>query len=141
MRRSLDWAPPAVPNNNCASLDDCVEELRGLGTYAIILYKEDLGIVREAYADGITNTTPLYGWSMTKTLAATMLGLRVSSGHMKLNEIVAGVPEGEASHEELVQRNVTADALMRMHIGNPQQVAQTPLTFQTSGSLTLDSPT
>ncbi|MFW5661732.1 MAG: serine hydrolase, partial [Oceanicaulis sp.] len=45
---------------------------------ALVLH--DGALVAERYADGIDAATPLHGWSMTKSLAATMAGVLVERG-------------------------------------------------------------
>ena len=50
-------------------------------TLAVAVYDGDR-LVAERYADGITNQTPLPGWSMTKSVTATLAGMAVSQGHL-----------------------------------------------------------
>ncbi|XBQ16354.1 MAG: serine hydrolase [Oceanicaulis sp.] len=45
---------------------------------ALVLYDGEL--VAERYADGVGPDTPLHGWSMTKSLAATMAGVLAQRG-------------------------------------------------------------
>ena len=117
--RKLSWVPEPKPKpSDILSLDALMERLMDNGTYATILYKEGQGIVREHYAEalGITNETALYGWSMTKTLGALMLGLRHASHDMDLNKVVEldGI-----SATDLEKRKMTPNNLLRMHVQNP----------------------
>lgn len=50
-----------------------------LHTRAVILIK-DGQIVYERYGDGCNDTTPLLGWSMTKSLTNTLIGRRIQEG-------------------------------------------------------------
>ena len=61
------------------------------GTRAlIILYKGH--IIKELYAAGFTRTTPLLGWSMTKSVFSTLIGILCKDGKLNLNK-PAPVPE------------------------------------------------
>ena len=69
-------------------------------------------LVAERYADGVDETTPLHGWSMTKSLAATMAGVLTQRGLINVTEegkipalVAAGRPE------------ITVDHLLRMTAG------------------------
>ena len=69
-------------------------------------------IVAEKYASNITKETPLIGWSMTKSITSTMIGLLVKDG--KLN-IKKPAPIAEWQSDE--RRNITIDHLLRMSSG------------------------
>ncbi|XP_065180036.1 uncharacterized protein LOC135810474 [Sycon ciliatum] len=67
-----------------------------------VLY--DGKLVAEGYASsehlpGIGAQTPLLGWSMTKTLTAILVGMRVRQGHMTLDQVVYG----NATLREVIQ--------------------------------------
>ncbi len=64
----VDLEVQAAVNNILRSDDQA-----GLNTRAIVVVK-DGEIVAEGYADGISNKTPLLGWSMAKSVTAMMLG-------------------------------------------------------------------
>jgi CubicO group peptidase (beta-lactamase class C family) len=62
-------------------------------------------LVAERYAEGVDETTPLHGWSMTKSLAATMAGVLTQRGLIDINEegqvpalVAAGRPEITVNH-------------------------------------------
>ncbi len=73
-----------LPLDNAALnqvLDDA--ELAGPGMRAIVVVK-DGRIVAERYGEGFDMETPLIGWSMTKSLTATLIGLLIEEGRMQL---------------------------------------------------------
>ena len=55
-----------------------------LNTRAVLVLKNGM-IAGEAYADGITPQTPLLGWSMAKSLTATMAGVLAKDGFWELD--------------------------------------------------------
>ncbi|MEM6415958.1 MAG: serine hydrolase [Pseudomonadota bacterium] len=78
----------------------------------LVLYKGK--IVAERYADGITATTPLPGWSMTKTLQATLVGLLENEGRLDLYR-TGIVPEWTGANDP--RRKITLADLLRMSAG------------------------
>ena len=80
----------------------------GRNTLAVLVMHEGR-IVAERYAEGVTPETPLHGWSMTKSLAATMAGVLTRRGLVDIHAegqvpalLDAGRPE------------ITIDHLLRM---------------------------
>lgn len=55
--------------------------LAGPGMRAIAVLK-DGQIIAETYGEGFDATTPLLGWSMTKSVMATLIGMRMAEGEM-----------------------------------------------------------
>lgn len=55
-----------------------------LNTRAVLVLKNGM-IAGEAYAEGITPTTPLLGWSMAKSLTAAMAGVLAKDGFWDLD--------------------------------------------------------
>lgn len=53
--------------------------LQGPGMRAIVVVR-DGRIIAETYGEGFDRNTPLLGWSMTKTVTASLLALRVQDG-------------------------------------------------------------
>jgi CubicO group peptidase (beta-lactamase class C family) len=74
-------------------------DLLGPSARAVVVVK-DGQIVGEAYGPGFNQRTPLLGWSMTKTVTATLLGLLQGEGRIDL-EARALFPEwsGDARRE------------------------------------------
>jgi CubicO group peptidase (beta-lactamase class C family) len=61
------------------------DALTGPGMRAVVVV--DHGhIVAERYAPGFTAATPLLGWSMTKTVTASLVGLLVKDGKLALDQ-------------------------------------------------------
>ncbi len=56
-------------------------ELAGPGMRAIVVIKNGR-LVAEAYGRGFDRDTPLLGWSMTKSVTAALVGLRIADGRM-----------------------------------------------------------
>ena len=59
-------------------------QLTGPGMRAMVVVK-DGRIVAETYANGFSNATPLLGWSMTKSVTAALIGLRIRDGQLALD--------------------------------------------------------
>ncbi|MBR8538243.1 serine hydrolase [Carboxylicivirga sediminis] len=54
---------------------------------AVVVIK-DGQLIAEHYAEGIDKYTPLLGWSMTKSIAATLVGILVKDGVLTVNQPV-----------------------------------------------------
>jgi len=90
-----------------AALDAAFTE-DGRNTLAALVM-HDGRIVAERYADGVTHETPLHGWSMTKSLAATMAGVLVQRGLIDIHAQGQVPALAEAGRPE-----ITIDHLLRM---------------------------
>lgn len=66
-----------------AALNDPV--LQGPGMRAIVVV-HDGRIVGEIYGEGFTASTPLLGWSMTKTVNAALVGMAIKDGKLLLDQ-------------------------------------------------------
>lgn len=66
-----------------AILDDPV--LQGPGMRAIVVV-HDGRIVGETYGEGFNASTPLLGWSMTKTVNAALVGMAIKDGKLSLDQ-------------------------------------------------------
>jgi hypothetical protein len=56
-----------------------------------IVVVHDGRIVGETYGEGFNASTPLLGWSMTKTVNAALVGMAIKDGKLSLD------PEGSVS--------------------------------------------
>lgn len=82
----------------------------GRNTLAVVVLHRG-HLVAERYADGITSATPLHGWSMAKSLTATLAGAMVESGEITLDHpaitdetVLAGEPKkSEITLKHLLQ--------------------------------------
>lgn len=60
------------------------DALAGPGLRALVVIRNGR-IVAERYGEGFSRDTPLLGWSMTKSVTAALIGLRVRDGRMALD--------------------------------------------------------
>ena len=80
----------------------------GRNTLGVVVL-HDGRLVAERYADGVTDETPLHGWSMTKSLAATVAGVLVQRGLIDM--------EAEGQVPALIDAerpDITIEHLLRM---------------------------
>ena len=75
-----------------------------------IVYKNNL--IAEEYAPGITATTRLLGWSMTKTMCNALIGNLVKNGLLDINQ-PAPIPEWQNDE----RKNITVNNLLQMSSG------------------------
>lgn len=75
---------------------------------ALVLSKGEL--VAEKYAEGVSQTTPLPGFSMAKSMTATMIGLLVLHSELDVMSVVPNAGR-------LTEAGVTYDQLIRMTSG------------------------
>ncbi len=82
----------------------------------LIIYKGQ--IVHERYAEGIDITTKTRTWSTAKSIAATLVGMLVDEGKMKLDESLGLEWLPEAPKPELDPRNeITLRNALQMSSG------------------------
>lgn len=76
----------------------------------VVLYKGK--IISEKYSTGITEKTPLLGWSMTKSITNALVGILVKQGKININD------DDLFSEWRYDQRkNISIDSLMKMSSG------------------------
>jgi CubicO group peptidase (beta-lactamase class C family) len=95
-----DW-PDGSTVATTATLDRLLADdaLAGPGMRAIVVVDHGR-IVAERYAAGFSATTPLLGWSMTKTVVAGLVGMLVKEGRLALDQ-PAGWPAADGGREPI----------------------------------------
>jgi CubicO group peptidase (beta-lactamase class C family) len=94
-----DW-PEGDTVITAAALNQLLADdtLAGPGVRAIVVVDHGR-IVAERYAAGFAATTPLLGWSMTKSVMAGLVGLLVKEGRLALNQPAGwSAPDGGREH-------------------------------------------
>ncbi|MGB5556253.1 MAG: serine hydrolase [Flavobacteriaceae bacterium] len=76
----------------------------------LVAYKNH--IIAERYLDGFTKDTPILGWSMTKSILATLYG--ILEYQQKIN-IQSPAPVASWQHDD--RKHITLDHLLRMQSG------------------------
>jgi CubicO group peptidase (beta-lactamase class C family) len=105
IRDKTDWPIQAFPGE--AVLQAILQKAfdapgeNKLNTRAVLVLKNGM-IAGEAYADGITPTTPLLGWSMAKSLTAAMAGVLAKDGYWDLDSPLP-IEEWKGSPREKIQ--------------------------------------
>jgi CubicO group peptidase (beta-lactamase class C family) len=86
-----------------AALDRLLADdaLAGPGVRAIVVVHHG-HIVAERYADGFSTSTPLLGWSMTKSVVAGLVGVLVKDGRLALDRS-AGWPPAPGDDRERIR--------------------------------------
>jgi CubicO group peptidase (beta-lactamase class C family) len=116
---SEDKATPdvaAVLPSLQAALDDAFAETTGRvprRTNAIVILR-DGGLIAERYRSGIDASTPLPGWSMTKSVMNALVGTLVKHGLLSLDQ-PASIPAWLGASDP--RRHITIDHLLRMSSG------------------------
>ena len=101
---------PGAPREALArAIDDLFADTASGETRAVIIMREGR-IVAERYAPGYDVNTRLIGWSMSKSVTATLIGLLVSDGRLRLDSPAPipawqrpGDPRGVITLRELLQ--------------------------------------
>lgn len=114
-RVNLAQIPPEVDREKLkAVVEDAFREPlpdSSRNTHAVVIVYRGR-IIAEHYADGITHTTPLLGWSMTKSWINALIGLLVKDGKL---DIMKAAPVQAWRNDE--RRSITIDQLLRMSSG------------------------
>ncbi len=76
----------------------------------LVVYKDQ--IVAERYIDGFSEKTPILGWSMTKSVLATLYGILQYQGKISVND-PAPIPEWQND----TRKKITLNHLLRMQSG------------------------
>jgi CubicO group peptidase (beta-lactamase class C family) len=85
-----------------ATLDRVLDDdtLAGPGMRAIVVVKRGR-IVAERYAAGFSSTTPLLGWSMTKSVLAGLVGVLIKEGRLTLDQTAGWLVMGGGGREHI----------------------------------------
>jgi CubicO group peptidase (beta-lactamase class C family) len=101
LNAALEWAfserDPAAPSRTRA---------------VVVVYKGRL--ISERYAPGFTKSTPLLGWSMTKSVVNALVGVLVRQGKVSLSKPVP-IPEWQRASD--TRRGITFEQLLHMTSG------------------------
>ena len=103
---------PYIPGSSSSSALNNSDET-GWGTREFVVVQNGR-IVYEYYAPGFTPNTPLLGWSMSKTLMASLIGIRIGEGAMDLQAKASRWLQDWRSNN---RSQVTLDDLLTMQAG------------------------
>jgi CubicO group peptidase (beta-lactamase class C family) len=112
---SVDLSRDGDQQELAISLDVAVENYKqGNWTTRELVVVQDGKIVYEYYAPGFSAQTPLLGWSMSKTLMASLIGVRINEGALELKSPVhRWFPEWRSDNRS----HITIDDLLTMQSG------------------------
>ncbi len=111
-----------------AAVDAAFEPAEGMTAAFVVTWRGR--IIGERYADGITMHTPLEGWSMGKSLTATLMGVLIQRGVYDLYQ-AAPVPEWQGEGDPRAEIRI-AD-IMHMSSGLRFRAPQDPDFDPTAG--------
>jgi len=80
-------------------------------TRSVIVLYDTLAFI-EKYTEGFTKDTKILGWSMSKSIASTMIGVLVKDGHLDINQ---SAPLDEWKVDE--RQNITTRSILNMTSG------------------------
>ncbi|MEO0469972.1 MAG: serine hydrolase [Bacteroidota bacterium] len=84
-----------------------------VNTRAVVVVYDSI-LVGEKYAEGFDKNTPLLGWSMTKSVTQTMLGILIERGHLALDD---SLPFDAWAGENDPRGEISIDQMLRMSSG------------------------
>ncbi|MEM6344796.1 MAG: serine hydrolase [Bacteroidota bacterium] len=96
-----------------AFIEDDNPEAAQKNTRAVVVMYDSI-VLAERYGPGFDAQTPLLGWSMTKSVTQTQIGMLVKDGKLDINA-PAPVPEWQSEGDP--RRAITLDQLLRMSSG------------------------
>lgn len=101
---------PGAPREALARAIDSLFADSAAGETRAVLVLHDGHVVAERYGEGYTPQTRFVGWSMSKSVTATLIGLLVADGRLRLDAPAPipawqrpGDPRGEITLRELLQ--------------------------------------
>jgi len=124
--------PPETEGLDRAALDAAVAEIftepnaDSLRLTRAVVVVHDGRIVAEQYADGFDKSSPLLGWSMTKSVTNALVGILVGRGAL---DIMKPAPVSAWANDS--RKAITLDQLLRMSSGLHFEEVYGPLTDAT----------
>ena len=127
---------PGAPREALArAIDDLFADSASGETRAVLILR-DGRIVAERYAEGYGPNTRFIGWSMSKSVTATVIGLLVSDGRLRLDQ-PAPIPSWQRPGDP--RGEITLRDLMQMRSGlHHRENAEPPYNADTPRMLFLD---
>jgi CubicO group peptidase (beta-lactamase class C family) len=106
---TANLANTANSDNTDDTIQACFEEVAAshferdvrLHSRALLIIKNNQ-IVYEKYKHGFNHLTRLHGWSMTKSILNTLIGIRIHQGKLSLTTLLVDLLPSESVHEENV---------------------------------------
>ena len=99
-----------VLQNAVANAFDKADENSKKTRSVVVVYKDQ--IIAEKYANGFNEETPILGWSMTKSIAATIYGILQKQGKIDVS-LIPNIPEWQEDD----RKNITYNNLLQMNSG------------------------
>jgi len=108
-----NYFDPEVLNS---AIENAFSEPPGSGrnTLAVVVLHRGR-LVAERYAEGVTPATPLHGWSMAKSLTATLAGAMIERGEITLDR--QAILDEKALTEDPEKSKITLKHLLQMRAG------------------------
>jgi len=97
---------------NKQKLNEAIDSALSWGNTRAVMVCYDTSFVVEKYRKGFSKRTRLLGWSMSKSVTGTMVGVLVKEGKLKL-DAPAPVKEWQGDN----RKNITLNSLMHMSSG------------------------
>ncbi len=97
---------------NKTKLNNAIDAALAQGNTRAIIVAYDTLIKWEKYGDGFDKTTPILGWSMSKSITSTMIGMLVKDGKLDIDKTA---PLSEWKDDE--RKNITIKNLLQMNSG------------------------
>ncbi len=101
-----------LSNVNQDKLDAAIDAALSQGNTRAIIVAYDTLVKWEQYGEGFDENTPILGWSMSKSITSTMIGILAKDGKIDIN---APAPIDEWKNDE--RKNITTKSLLQMTSG------------------------
>ncbi len=101
-----------LSNVDQSKLDAAIEAGLAQGNTRAIIVAYDTLAKWEKYGEGFDESTPILGWSMSKSITSTMIGILAKDGKIDIN---AQAPIDEWKNDD--RKNITTKSLLQMTSG------------------------